>query len=92
LHNVARDEHNGSGTGRRRLAIDGQLIGSFDDEEHFFLTQMDVVGRALAGLVPSHDNRDGPARGLSSEEYFHFEAERLDPQRLFGPDDGGLQW
>jgi len=40
-----RDEHDGTGTGRRDLVVDGQLIGSFGDEEHFFLIEMDVVGR-----------------------------------------------
>src|SRR5262249_57689682 len=89
---VAGDEHDGTGTGRRGPAIDGQLIGSFEDEEHFLLVEMDVVGRAFAGFVRSHENRDGAARGLGGEEYFHVEAEGLDPQRLFGPDDGGLQW
>src|SRR5215467_9307559 len=29
---------------------------------------------------------------LVNQEYFHVEAEGRDPQRLFGPDDGGLQW
>jgi len=30
--------------------------------------------------------------GLGGAEYFHLEAEGLDRQRLFGFNDGGLQW
>src|SRR5947209_5521616 len=68
----------------------GQLIGALEDEEHFFLPEMDVVGRALAGFVAPHEDRDGTTGGLGGEEDFHVEAEGLDRQRLFGLDDGGL--
>jgi len=53
---------------------------------------MPVVGRTFAGFVPSHENRDGAASGLASEEYSHIEAEGLDRLCLFEPDDGGLRW
>src|SRR5262249_10167708 len=54
--------------------------------------EMDMVGRAFAGLVPRHDDRGGAAGGLGGEEHSHVEAERLDRQRLFGRNDSGLQW
>ena len=92
VHDVARDEDDGAGADRRGLVTDGQLIDALDDEEHFFLVEMDVVGWAFTGFVPSHDDRDGAAGGLGGEEYFHVEAEGLDRHRLFGLDDGGLQW
>src|SRR5262249_12339135 len=68
VHDVARDKHDGTGTGRRGLAIDGQLIGSVQDADPFFLVEMDVVGRAFVGFVPSHENRDGAASSLGREE------------------------
>src|SRR5215831_5312252 len=61
VHDVARDEHDRPGTGRRGVAIDGQFIGPFEDEEYFFLVEMDVVGRAFARFVPCHEYRDGAA-------------------------------
>src|SRR5262249_55326297 len=76
VHDVSRDEHDGPGTGRRRVAIDGQFINPFEDEEYFFLVEMDVLGRAFARFVPYHENREGAASGLGGEEYFHIEAER----------------
>jgi len=91
VHHVAWDEDDSAGTDRRGLAADGQLIGAFKDEKHLFLAEMDVVGRAFTRLVPPHKDRDGAAGGLSGKQYFHVEAECLDWQRLFGPDDGGLQ-
>src|SRR5262245_13509224 len=75
VNHVPRDEDDGAGAGRRGLAIYGQLIGALDDEEEFLLAGMDVVGRALAGFVPPHEDRDGAAGGLGGEEYFHVEAE-----------------
>ena len=92
VHDVAWDEDDGAGAGRRGLATDGHLIGALDDEKYFFLVKMDVVGRAFTGFQPPHEDRDSAAGGLGGEEYFHVEAERLDRQRLFGLDDGGLQW
>jgi hypothetical protein len=80
------------GPGPRGLAIHGQLIGTLDDEEYFFLAEMDVVAGAFTGFEPRHEDRDGAAGGLSGEEHFHVEAERPDRQRLFGLDDDGLQW
>src|SRR5262249_14284757 len=61
-----------------------------DDEQNLFLFEMDMVGRAFAGLVPRHDDRGGAAGGLGGEEHSHVEAERLDRQRLFGRTDSGL--
>jgi hypothetical protein len=37
VHDVARDEDDGAGAGRRGLVTDGQLIGALDDEEYFLL-------------------------------------------------------
>src|SRR5262245_50584910 len=91
MHRVARDEYDGTGAGCRGLATDGQLIGTLQDEEHFFLAKMNMVGWAFTGFVPRHEDRDSAAGGLSGKEYFHVEAERLDRQRLFGLDDEGLQ-
>src|SRR5215831_20558187 len=81
LHHVARDEDDTARTDRRSLATDGQLIGALDDEEHLFLAEMDVVGRAFTGFVPRHEDRDGAAGGLSGKQYFHVEAEGLHRQR-----------
>src|SRR5262249_1261800 len=91
VHEVARDEDDAAGTGLGGLIADGHLIETLDDEQNLFLFEMDVVGWALAGLVPRHDNRGGAAGGLGSEEHIHVEAERFDRQRLFGRNDGGLQ-
>jgi hypothetical protein len=91
VHHVARNEDEGAGAGRRGLAADGQFKGTFDDEEYFFLIEMDVISRAFAGFDPPHENRDSATGGLGGKEYFYVEAERLDRQRLFGLDDGGLQ-
>src|SRR5215510_6715082 len=77
MHHVARDEDDSAQTDRRSLATDGQLIGALDDEEHLFLAEMDVVGRAFTGFVPRHEDRDGAAGGLSGKQYFHVEAEGL---------------
>ena len=74
------------------VATDGHFMGALDDEEHFFLVEMDMVPRAFTGFDPPHEDRDSAAGGLGGEEYFHVEAERLDRQRLFARDDGGLQW
>jgi len=92
MHHVARDKDDRAGACRRGLATDGHFIGALDDEEHFFLVEMDMVPRAFTGFDPPHEDRDSAAGGLGGEEYFHVEAERLDRQRLFGRDDGGLQW
>jgi hypothetical protein len=73
------------------MAIHGQLIGTLDDEEYFFLVEMDVVARAFTGFEPRHEDRDGTAGGFGGKEHFHVETEGLDRQRLFGLDDGGLQ-
>jgi len=80
------------GTRLGGLTADGHLIEPLDDEQNFFLFEMDMVGRAFAGLVPGHDDRGGAAGGLGGEEHSHVEAERLDRQRLLGRDDSGLQW
>jgi hypothetical protein len=60
MHDVAWDEDDGGGTGDRSLITDRQLIGAFYDEEDFVLVEMDVVGRAFTGFVPS----GGPSPGL----------------------------
>ena len=92
VHHVARDEDDGAGAGRRCLATDGQFKNAFDDEEYFFLVEMNVISRAFAWFDPPHEHRERAARGLGGEEYFQVEAEGLDRQRLFGLDDDGLQW
>src|SRR5262245_29647310 len=46
MHRVARDEDDSTGTGRCGMATDDHLIGALDYEKHFFLAEMDVVGRA----------------------------------------------
>src|SRR5262245_49097780 len=92
VHDVARDEDDAAGTGLGGLIADGHLIEALYDEQNLFLFEMDMVGRAFAGLVPRHDDRGGAAGGLGREEHIHVEAERLDRQRLFGRNDGGLQW
>ena len=51
---------------------------SLDDEQNLFLFEMDMAGRAFAGLVPRHDDRGGAAGGLGGEEHIHVEAKRLD--------------
>jgi hypothetical protein len=89
---VARDEDDAAGTRLGGLIADGHLIETLDDEQNLFLFEMDMIGRAFAGLVPRHDDRGGAAGGLGGEEHIHVEAERLDRQRLFGRNDGGLQW
>src|SRR5262245_56351758 len=78
VHDVARDEDDGAGAGRRGLAADGDFIGAFDDEEYFFLVEMDVISRALTGFDPSHEDRDSATGSFGGKEYFHVEAERLD--------------
>ena len=50
VHHVARDKDDGAGASRRGLATDGQFIGALDDEEYFFLVEMDVVARAFTGF------------------------------------------
>src|SRR5262249_19043574 len=90
VHDVARDEHNRAVTGRRGLAVDGQLIRSFENEEYLVPSVVDVVGRTVARPVPCHEDGDGPACGFGSEEDIHVEAERLDAWRLIGPDYLGL--
>src|SRR5262249_3875593 len=92
VHDVARDEDDAAGTRLGGLIAQGHLREAFDDEQNLFLFKMDMVGRAFAGLVPRHDDRGGAAGGLGREEHIHVEAERLDRQRLFGRNDGGLQW
>src|SRR5262249_11962658 len=91
VYDVVRDEDDAAGTRLGGLIADGNLIEALDDEQNLFLFEMDMVGRAFAGLVPRHDDRGGAAGGLGGEEYIHVEAERLDRQRLFGRNDGGLQ-
>src|SRR5437667_239551 len=91
VHHVARDEDDGAGADRGGPVTDGQLIGALDDEEHFFLVEMNVIRRAFTGFVPPHDDRDGAASGLGGEEYFHVEPEGLDRLRLFGRDDRSVQ-
>ncbi len=44
VHHVARDEDDGARAGRRGLVPDGQLMGALEDEEYFFLVEMNVVG------------------------------------------------
>src|SRR5262249_11204273 len=92
VHHVARDEDDAAGTHLGGLIADGHLIESLDDEQNLFLFEMDMVGRAFAGLVPRQDDRGGAAGSLGREEHIYVEAERLDRQRLFGRNDGGLQW
>src|SRR5262249_22579123 len=92
MHDVARDEDDAAGTGLDGLTADGHLIQTLDDEQNLFLFEMDMGGRAFAGLVPRHDDRDRAAGGFGREEHIHVEAERLDRQGLLGRDDGGLQW
>src|SRR5215813_1237091 len=89
VHDVARDEDDAAGTRLGGLIAD---IEPLDDEQNLFLFEMDMVGRAFAGLVPRHDDRGDAAGGLGGEEHSHVEAERLDRQRLFGRNDSGLQW
>jgi hypothetical protein len=60
--------------------------------KNIFLVEMNVTSRAFAGFDPPHEDRDSATGGLGGKEYFHVEAEGLDRQRLFGLDDGGLQW
>src|SRR5215813_8377349 len=91
-HDVARDEDDAAWTRLGGLIADGHLIEALDDEQNLFLFEMDMVGRAFAGLVPRHDDRGGTAGGLGREEHIHVEAERLDRQRLFRRNDGGMQW
>src|SRR5262249_26138511 len=91
MDHVARDEYNGASACRIRFATDRQFIGALDDEEYLFLVEMAVVRRAFTGFVPSHQDRNGAAGGLGGEEYSHVEAKRLDGQRLFEVDNGGLQ-
>jgi hypothetical protein len=79
-----------SGADRRGLTAQRQLIGALDDEEHFFLAEMDVIGWAFAGFVPRHDDRNGAAGCFGGEEDPYLKAERLDRQCVFGRDDGGL--
>src|SRR5262249_35853641 len=88
MHHVTRDENDSARTGRRSLVTDGELIGALDDEEHFFLTEMNVVRRAFTRFVVRHEDRDSAAGGLSGKQYFHVEAEGLERRRLFGFDDG----
>src|ERR1700757_1440806 len=78
-----------AGADGRGLITDRQLIGALDDEEHFLLAEMDVVGWAFARLVPGQDDRDGTAGGLGGEENLHVDSERLDRQRPFARDDHG---
>jgi len=92
VHNVARDEDDGAGARRRGLVPDGHLIGALDDEEHFFLAEMDVVGRAFTGFVVCDKDGDGAAGGFGRKQYFQVEAEGLERKRLLGLDDSGLQW
>src|SRR5215471_13212625 len=91
VHDVARDEDDAAGTGLGGLIADGHLIEALNNEQNLLLFEMDMVGRAFAGLVPRHDDRGGTAGGLGGEEHSHVEAEWLDRQRLFGRNDGGLQ-
>src|SRR5215813_14762498 len=58
VNHIARDEDDGAGTGRRGLAPDGQLVGAFENEEHFLLAEVKVVRRTFPGLVPRHEDRD----------------------------------
>src|SRR5499427_11101344 len=51
VHDVARDEDDAAGTGLGGLIADGHLIEALDDEQDLFLFEMDMVGRAFAGLV-----------------------------------------
>src|SRR5262249_25681621 len=92
VHYVAGNEDDSSGANRRGLAADRQLIGTLDDEEHFLLAEMDVIGRAFAGFVPRHDDRDGSASRLGAEEYLHLVAEGLERLRLFRLNDDGSSW
>src|SRR5262249_61818093 len=70
VHYIARDEDDGARAGRRGLVTDGQLTGTLEDEEHFLLVEMDVVGRAFTGFEVPQDDRDGAAGGLGGEEDF----------------------
>ena len=92
VYHAARDEDDRPGSRGGGLVTDGQLIGALDDEEHLFLTEMDVVGRTFAGLVPPHEDRDGTAGGLRGEEHFEVEAEGFEGRCIFWFDDTGLQW
>src|SRR5262249_49297910 len=91
MHHVARDEHNGAGAYSLRFAADRQFIAALKDEEHLFLVEMDVVGRAFTRLVPRHQDRNCSAGGLRGKEYSHVEAEGFDCRRLFEFNNGGLQ-
>src|SRR5262249_54427799 len=92
VQEVARDEDDTAGTRLGGLIADGYLIETLDDEQNLFLFEMDMIGRAFAGLVPRHDDRGGAAGGLGGEEHIHVEAERLDRQCMFERNDDGLQW
>src|SRR5215468_799126 len=78
VHDVARDEDDAAGTGLGGLIADGHLIEALNNEQNLLLFEMDMVGRAFAGLVPRHDDRGGAAGGLGGEEHIHVEAKRLD--------------
>src|SRR5260370_745099 len=69
VHDVARDEDDAAGTRLGGLIADGHLIETLDDEQNLFLFEMDMIGRAFAGLVPRHDDRGGAAGGLGGEEH-----------------------
>src|SRR6516164_7593820 len=88
VDDIARDEEDAAGTGRGGLIANDYLIQALDDEQKLFLFEMDMVGRAFAGLVPRHDDRRRAAGGLGSEQHIHVEAEGLDRQSLFGLNDG----
>ena len=62
MDDVARDEDDAARTGRGGLIPDGHLVEALDDEQKLFLLEMDMVGRAFAGLVPRHDDRRGARR------------------------------
>src|SRR5215510_8239009 len=64
MHHVTRDEYDSAGGCRPRFAINRQFIAAVDDEEHLFLVEVDVVGRAFTGFVPRHQDRNGAAGGL----------------------------
>src|SRR5262245_31235666 len=60
VHDIARDEDDAAGTDLGGLIADGHLIEALDDEQNLFLFEMDMVGRAFAGLVPRQDDRSAP--------------------------------
>src|SRR5262245_3919465 len=78
VHDIARDEDDAGGAGLGGLIADGHLIEALNNEQNLLLFEMDMVGRAFAGLVPRHDDRGGAAGGLGGEEHIHVEAKRLD--------------